>query len=401
MKFKIALAASLLSTIAAAQETKFPYGNGLEKWGMPLTSPDSELSLRIGGRIQGLASIKKTEDTDADTQSTQQDFQARRVRLQFQADLGKRASFVMDLRNDNANQRDEGEKNFNVGDAYVQLPVLDGNHSVRLYRAKVDVSRTETASSSELIWLNRPFIADEAASFVSHQRRATNAQLIGNFDKKVSYQLVMGDGISSDRFYDAQSDRLQATNASIEKQNFMVGGKVRLHPFEGWSDKVTETYFGEGKHVSLGAGLFNTSNIYYTNAAGVKDTLSRTLVNGEFSAHYESASIQAEYFKLNGVVEDFSNANLRHGAGEGYYVQGEYVLKELSYLAPFARYESWNRFIESGDYESFHTLYGVNWYLNGNRFRVGVAYENNQLGRDIEGGKEKVEAFHLASMWHF
>lgn len=388
-----------LAEVPSPSKTKFPYGDGIDKWGLPLKVPDSELSLRIGGRIQGLATIKTTEDLDNDTETTYQDFQARRVRLQFQADLGKRASFVMDLRNDNANQKDEGEKTFNVGDAYVHIPLnSDMSHVVRLYRAKVDMSRTQTTSSSELIWLNRAYIADEAASFISHQRRATNAQLLGHFNKKASYQLVIGDGIASDRFTDAEGDKLAL--GSIQKQNFMVGGKLRLHPFEGWEEKVTETYFGVGKHASVGAGIFNTSKIHY-EVGNNKDTLSRTLVNVEASAHYEAFAIQAEYFKLNGVVEDFSATDINQGSGEGYYVQGEYVLVDLEYFAPFARYEFWDRFQESGDYESWHSLYGLNWYLNGNRFRVGVAYERNLLGRDIEGGKERVEAYHLSSMWHF
>lgn len=396
MKTALALFTAFVSIAASAQGTKFPYGNGLEKWGVPVTQEGNELSVRVGARFQGLATIKTEENKTSKAESTYQDFQARRVRFQLQADLAKRASFVMDIRNDNANQKDEGEKAFNVGDAYVHIPLSEGSsHSVRLYRAKVDVSRTQTASSSELLFVNRPYISDEAASFVSHQRRATNVQMVGNFDKKVSYQIVAGDGVASDRFTDSKGNKL--TLGDIKKQNFMVGGKVRLHPFEGWGEKVTETYFGEGKHISLGAGLFNTSNIYID---GVSETISRTLINGEFSAHYENFMIQSEYFKMNGVVEDLTAGNLNKGTGEGYYVQGEYVLPEFYFFAPFARYENWDRFVEEGDYASDHNLYGINWYLNGNRFRVTLAYEKNNLGKDIKGG-QRVEAFHLASMWHF
>lgn len=389
---------ALVLVLPASAQTTFPLGEGLKTWGVPLKVPETELSLRLGARYQSLATVEKSENLDNDTETTSQDFQSRRVRFQFQANLGTRALFYMDIRNDNANQNDEGEKSFNIGDAYAQIPLSEGSsHAVRLYRAKVDVSRTETVSSSELLFLNRPYIADEAAQFVSHNRRATNAQMVGNFAKKMSYQVVIGDGVFSDRFKDAKGETVD----TIEKQNFMMGAKVRFDPFSGWEDsKPTETYFGIGKHFSVGLGGFNTSNIRFLEGTNT-GTVSRNLVNAEISGHHGEWSFSSEYFKMMGVIEDHSAANFNKGDGEGWYVQGEKLFSNFYFLAPFARFEKWNRFIESGDYETESNLFGVNWYANGNRFRLSLAYERNDLGRDISGSKEEVEAFHLASMWHF
>lgn len=398
MNYKILIPAFLLFPLTSFSQTTFPLGNGLEKWGVPLKVPESELSIRLGARFQSLATIKKEEDLDNKTETTSQDFQSRRIRFQLLAELGTKASFYLDVRNDNANEGDGGERNFAVGDAYVSVPFSEGSaHSVRLYRAKVDLARTETVSSSELLFLNRPYIADEAAQFVSQNRRATNVQLNGNFAKKMTYQLVVGDGVFSDRFKDAKGKTVD----DIEKQNFMLGGKFRFHPFEGWEDlKPTETYFGQGKHFSVGLGGFNTSNIRIVEA-GNTGTVSRNLINAEMSAHFGEWSVSSEYFKMIGVIEDHSTANFNKGVGEGWYVQGEKVFSNFHFLAPFARYEKWDRFIESGDYQTDSSLFGVNWYLNGNRFRASLAYERDNLGRDISGSKERVEAFHLASMWHF
>lgn len=398
MKHKFFLFGFALSSTVAFGQTTFPLGNGLEKWGVPLKVPESELSLRLGARFHSLATMKKEEDLDADTESTSQDFQARRIRFQLQADLGTQASFYMDVRNDNANEGDGGERNFAVGDAYVSVPLSEGSsHALRLYRAKVDVSRTQTVSSSEITFVNRPYVADEAAQFVSHARRATNVQLNGNFADRVTYQLVVGDGVFSERFRDAKGQTVD----EIEKQNFMVGGKVRFHPFAGWEDlKPTETYFGKGKHFALGLGGFNTSNIRISEA-GKTGAVSRTLVNAEVSAHYGEWSVASEYFHMDGVIEDHGATSFKKGAGEGWFVQAEKVFAEFHFVAPFVRYEEWNRFIGSGDYETDGSLFGVNWYLNGNRVRVSVAYEQANLGRDVSGAKEKTEAFHVASMWHF
>lgn len=388
MRIFILFLLSFASTVKA--QSKFPLGNGLDKWGVPLKVPQTELSVRLGARFQSLATIRHEEG------ETEQDFQARRVRLQFEAQLDE-IKFNMDIRNDRANADDRGEGSFNVGDAYVDWP-LSKNHSLRLYRAKVDVSRTETVSSSEILFVNRPFVADEAAQFVNHNRRASNIQLVGNFDKIVSYQLAIGDGVHGEDFNDASGEGIE----SVERQNFMVGGKLRFHPFKGWTDlKATETYFGEGQHFSLGVGFFNTSKIHFINENEVEDTISRNLTNFELSAHYYGWFLTGEYFIFDGVIEDHTvTTSYNKGKSEGWYVQGEKVFPQFHFIAPFARYEHWDRFLTSGDHLSLDQLYGVNWYLNGNRFKISLAYEKTDNGEDSNLA-EKSEAYHFATAWHF
>jgi hypothetical protein len=397
MKLSFLLLTLLFATQAYSQ-TKFPMGDGMEKWGLPIVIPESEIALRLGGRYQSLASITTTEDEDGNS-FTKQDFFSRRVRFQFEAVLPNKILFNMDIRNDNANRGDAGEQKFNIGDAYVQIPLSTSNdsvHALRLYRAKVDVSRTQTVSSSELIFVNRPFVADEAAQFVNHNRRATNVQVVGQVSKKLTYQLALGDGVQSDAFNDAQGNSL----VSIERQNFMVGGKLRFHPFEGWSDlKPSETYFGEGKLFSFGAGFFNTSNINI-EATNATDTISRNLTNFEATANYHGWFLTGEYFIFDGVVENHEAQALNVGKSEGYYIQGEKVLPDFHFLAPFARYEKWDRFLSGGDYLTVDKLYGVNWYLNGNRFKVSLAYQHTDNGDDTGLSKES-EAYHIATAWHF
>lgn len=371
------------------KKTQFPLGDGVEKWGVELRVPDDELSLRLGARFQSLTTVAKDE----------QDFQARRVRFQLEAKLPHDITYYMDVRNDQANEDDKGERNFQVGDAYVQVP-LDTDGPVvsvlRLFRAKVDVSRTQTVSSSSLLFVNRPKVADEAAQFVSQARRASNAQLIGDFWQRIYYQVVIGDGVQSERFLDAKSKKV----TRIDGQNFMVGGKLRFSPFKGWEDlKVTETYFGKGQHFSFGAGYFNTSKIQ-TVTGSAENTVSRNLTNYEASFHYKEWSLFSEYFQFDGVVEDHSAANFNKGTSDGWYVQGEKLFTEFYYLAPFARYESWDRFRDSGDYLSTNQLYGINWYANGNRFKLSLAYEHVENEEDT-GLSGQADLYHLATAWHF
>lgn len=390
ISMKKCLSLAVLISAPLFAQTTFPLGNGLDKWGVPLKVPQTELSLRLGARLQSLTTVRR-EGGEND-----QDFQARRVRFLFEAELEK-FRYYMDIRNDSSNADDKGEQNFNIGDAYVEWP-LSENHLLRLFRAKVDVSRTESASSAELLFVNRPFVADEAAVFVNHNRRATNVQLLGNFAKKMSYQIVAGDGVQSGDFNDASGEAIE----SIERQNFMVGAKLRFHPFSGWEDlDPSETYFGEGQHFSFGIGFFNTSKINLINENSVEEEVSRNLTNFELSTHYRKWFLSAEYFIFDGVIEDHTvSTSFNKGKSEGWYVQGEKVFPEFHFLAPFARYESWDRFLASSDHLTIDQLYGLNWYLNGNRFKISLAYEKTENGKD-SALPEESEAYHFATAWQF
>ena len=213
----------------------------------------------------------------------------------------------MDLRNDRSNQDDRGEEEFRLGDAKLTVKNVFNEDwlNAAFYRAKVDVSRTETIKSAFLINYDRPAVADSAANWISQNRRASNIQLFGDWDKKVHYHLAVGDGLNGSSFRDALGGRA----AEIDGQSSpMFGGKIRFSPFDGWEEvKRTETYFGEGQHFSFGVGQFYLDSINLTPADGADNVnIDRSLTNFEFSAHKGGAFIQAEYFDFDGAVEDLS-----------------------------------------------------------------------------------------------
>ena len=134
----------------------------------PSDAPD--MWFKAGVRIQGTFESLNTKDYTNNTDTTIQDAYLRRVRLEVAAGFGKHTSFVMDIRNDKANkgiENDEG--NFNVGDAYVKIkkPFNTSLINFKLYRAKIDVSRTETVKSARVIVYDRPYVADAAAQYIS------------------------------------------------------------------------------------------------------------------------------------------------------------------------------------------------------------------------------------------
>ena len=368
----------------------------------------SEMWFKAGIRIQGTFESLNTEAYNTDgsvkADTTIEDAYLRRVRLEVAAGFGKHASFVMDIRNDKANKGIENpEGGFNVGDAYVKIKKPFGTSLVnfKLYRAKIDISRTETVKSARVIVYDRPYVADAAAQYISYNRRAANAQVYGNWNKKVHYQVAAGSASSPDKIIDATGSKATSDGVSVDDQSFFYGGKIVLSPFDGWEETSrTETYFGKGQHFSIGASYWSVPQLKGTTTGGAIFNLNRELINLEASAHYKGFFIQSEYFKFNDMVKDWTaTTNVETGSSTGWYVTSEYVIPELSYIAPFARYESWDRYDDADGYNVTSTLAGVNWYLRGNTTKVGLVYQKDEYG--VNTGNKDVTSIRVTSQWFF
>jgi len=366
---------------------------------VPQDNPD--MWLKAGVRIQGTFENRSVDYAGATPNESISEAYLRRVRFEVAAGFNKWTSFVMDVRNDKANYEDDGEQEFNVGDAYVQIkkPFNTSLVNFKLFRAKIDVSRTETVKSARTIHYDRPQVADEAAQYISHNRRGTNAQVYGDWEKKVHYQLAFGDGVNSGKMKDASGSSLASGGAT--QKSFFYGGKVKLSPFDGWEEKhVTETYFGQGKHFTLGASYWISPEISYKN--GTQDTtIDHTLMNLELSVHYKGLMIQGEYFDFGGVVKDASTVAVETGHSQGWYATSEYVIEELAFLAPYVRYESWNKFEGQDGYDYKSAMGGVNWYLKGNTIKAGLTYQQEKYGAALKDGERTQENIKVTTQFFF
>lgn len=358
--------------------------------------------LKAGVRLQSSFESLKTDYVDPTKSDTDiVDAYMRRLRFEVAAGFNKWTSFVMDIRNDRVNQLQRGEGTFTVGDAYLDIekPFTDSLVNFRLFRAKIDVSRTETVKSGHTIIYDRPQVADYAANFISHNRRATNAQVYGDWNKKVHYQLAFGDATDASTLQDSQG---KATS-SISEQSFFYGGKIRLSPFDGWEEKSrTETYFGQGKHFSVGASYWCVPEIKGHNAHTSKGSfdLKNELVNLELSAHYKGFFVQGEYFDFDGVVKNWADQITSSGKSTGWYVTSEYVMPDLWFIAPFVRYESWDKYKDAqGDFDYTSKVAGINWYLKGNSIKAGIAYQKDEYGANI--GNKDVDSIRITSQFFF
>ncbi len=368
-------------TVVDSKSPKFILGQETGP-NMKIKAKDNkDMYLKIGTRLQGTFERREKDYVDDSKDIETNDAYGRRVRLEVEAGFDKYTSFTMDIRNDNVNSEDKGEQTFNVGDAYLQIKKPFGSSLVnfKAYRGKIDVSRTETAKSAYTVHYDRPHVADEAAQYITHNRRGTNAQMFGDLDKKIHYSFGFGDGVHSKTLKDAAG----TASAGVKSQDFFYGGKVKLSPFDGWEEKkVTETYFGQGQHFTVGAAYWKTGAIVTNEIASGID---HELINLELSAHYGGASFSAEYFDFDGVVKKWANGDAAGNIGKstGWYALGEYVFTDLGYIAPFFRYESWDKFKDADGYDFKSKIAGINWYLRGNSTKIGLAYQKDSYGTAI------------------
>lgn len=372
---------------------------------VPQDAPDMwfKAGVRIQGTFESVNTKKYNTDGSLRSDETLEDGYLRRVRLEVAAGFGKHASFVMDIRNDKANKGlDNDEKGFNVGDAYLKIkkPFGDSLVNFKLYRAKIDISRTETVKSARVIAYDRPYVADAAAQYISFNRRASNVQMYGDWNKKIHYQIAAGSASSPDKIIDATGAKATSSNIDLSDQSFFYGGKVVLSPFDGWEEtKRTETYMGQGKHFSVGASYWVVPTLQGENAVSANFDLTRKLTNLELSAHYKGFFVQGEYFKFDDMVKDWTATTIQTGSSTGWYVTSEYVMPEFHYIAPFVRYESWDRWNDASGYDVTSKLAGVNWYLRGNTTKVGIVYQKDEYG--VNTGNKDVTSLRVTSQWFF
>lgn len=363
-----------------------------------------DMWIKLGVRIQGTFENWKTDYADAAEPDTNNwDAYLRRTRFEIAAGFSKHISYVMDIRNDKANYQDDGEGKFNVGDAYLKIskPFDTSLVNFKLYRGKIDVSRTETVKSAYVLHYDRPHVADEAAQYITHNRRGTNAKMYGDWKKKIHYEVAFGDGVYSGKFKDASGDSFDGTE--FDQTNFFYGGKIVLSPFTGWEEtKRTESYFAQGKHFEIGAAYWKSPDINYNDGLGGAQTIDHELINLEMSAHYYGAFVQAEYFQFDGVVKQWGSDET--GKSNGWYATGEYVIEQLGYLAPFVRYEKWDKYEDAApgeDYELESKIAGVNWYLRGNTTKVGLVYQEDNYGASLKDGEHTDTRMKLTTQWFF
>jgi len=368
----------------------------------PILKFNKNSYLKVGFFIQPTYEIVKVENRNTKRQIDYfTDLYSRRDRFNIKLRFNKNIGFITDLRNDKIDYRDKYTNRVKVGKAFIYIKKPFGTSLInfRLFRAKLDVSRTETISSAKIIHFDRPYIADASAQFLSYLRFGENFQIYGNWKYKIKYQIAIGKGIPNKSFKDAKGKVLKDLGGVIQSKGLVYGGKIIFSPIDGWEEKIrTETYFGEGKHLEFGIGFWKLPDINYIDKSGLHK-IDRKLLNLEFSFHYHNLFLQTEYFKFNGFEKDFKDRYFQVGSSDGWYTKGEYIFPNFYYLAPFFSYEEWNRYKEESGYKLRSYILGLNWYLKGNNLKLGFAFQNDKFG--IHLGNKEQKRFKLTFQMFF
>ncbi len=352
------------------------------EWGTEIKGSENFKSIRLGVRLQGIAEHSDNEATDV--QNT--DFFARRTRLQVETNFYNGWKTYFDLRNDNSNEgADGGEGKFLLGDGYLQIPLTE-SAKLRLFRSKVDMSFSQTVSSSKLIYLIRTAISDHASNFVSESRRANNIQVVGTlFEEDLAYQVVIGDGIGENDFEDGAGN---SANSFIS-QGPMAGLKLRYYLMGDNPGKLKEAGLGMERYLSIGAGHFSLSGIKYEPVASTESEIDRSLTNVELVLKHGSVTFISEYFHFDGEVDDFTSTNSA-GTSDGTYVLLDYFFGEKHSV--YVRHEDWDKFSSASDHNYQENLIGYNHYLKGNKIRFGIAYsESTETQNNIDTDIKKIQ----------
>lgn len=334
---------------------------GKEDWGLTLETGTS--TIRIGGRLQGIAGFNLSEG--------KQDLYLRRARVNLQYETKDDHIISLDLRNDNSNKDDGGEGKLLFGDAYYEMPIrnLGILKDLTLFRAKVDVSFSQTASSKNLIHPNRESSSEYASNFIVHNRRANNIQVNGE-NNWMTFQLAIADGVQSDALTSAFGN---VSINSITKQSLTFGGKARFYLWNPENKKapIQETFYKKMRTLSFGLGYFYNPQITYLLSNGSKISDSRALYNFDFSFAFDNLRLVGEYFIFEGDTINLAQSKI--GQSHGGYMRGEYLFGKI------APYFGLNIFKRDKDFDqSFEKsqLIGINYYENGVNSRYGISYKN-------------------------
>ncbi len=355
------------------------------------TFKDEMSKVKIGGRLQAILAQDNVNEA--------QDFYLRRTRLNLEYKPWEGHTFIYDIRNDGANEADDGEQAFNIGDAYWKIDIDNSFiNNIKLFRAKVDVSYSQTSSSKNLFNPQRAEVSEHASDFVVSNRRAVNAQINGNIGS-LAYQVVLSDGVDSRDLSGLNGNKI----AKVNYQKLTYGTKLRYFFIgDAKENKSQDTFYGERDTFSLGFGYFANDKINVTNsnnATALQEfSFNRKLSNVELSYAYQNFRLLAEYFELSGDLIDLqatSTINILGKSG-GYYTQVEYTIGKW---APYIIYESFDKDKEANDAVQTVTTIGLNFYQKNESARFGIAHKKTKNGKNI--GDNTIKSLYAYAMLNF
>jgi phosphate-selective porin OprO/OprP len=362
------------------------YSLGEETKGMKVKiSDDTEFALRV--RLQPRFDTGDLiASKDGKSYESSSDMYLRRIRLEMDGKLVKNLKYNLTFEADKNGIRgkDSASKSNETKIQYAYFDYLFSDEGgIRFGKAKLPFSRVSLTSSSKQLIIERPSSTEKAKKLFDDYYQ-TNLLLHGDIAEGVmSYNFTMADGWENGNFLNGKDD----VDGKVFKSDPLYVARLEVSP-PGWTEKSkSDAHLGQGRHLTFAVSYAAQSGIEYSTLAGVASTDSedRSLRGADISAHIGGLTAQAEYIawkeKYNRTVPKAAKEP------EGWYVQAGYLIPGMN-IEPVARYEIYdqntNAAAGSDDTEEKNTTLGLNWYLKGHSYKIGVNWVHSEFGKNAK-----------------
>ncbi|MFT5086915.1 MAG: phosphate-selective porin [Candidatus Latescibacterota bacterium] len=303
--------------------------------------------VRLQPRLAAGDIIRSADRTGYETET---DAYLRRARLEIVGRPRKNLLYIVAFSGDRWDQKGRANEII-LGYALVDYKFSDPL-SLQLGLAKLPYSRGTLTSSSRLLLVDRPAVADMGARFFKYF--APHIVLHGKFaNGALAYNFALSDG-----FQAGDSDRAFSGKTVVTSGD--PGGVLRIEwSPAGWIEKrKSDSHQGLGQHLTLGL------NTVWQNDIGLEDIgkENRLLLGADLSYHRKGLSLQSEYLYMK--RDSASEVEL-----SGWYVQGGYFFINRR-IEPAFRFDLIDENADTDDDQTKIFTGGINWYIEGHALKV-------------------------------
>lgn len=370
---------------------------------------NEDTKIDIGLRLNTQLIFRQDDLRDAGDYEWRKDFNIRRARLRFRADMTKYINTFI--------QTDFEELGGTAGDArIIDAYILLKPHKLAHFYVgenMVAAIRQEVSSSATHMAIDRPGLAYKSVSwggrskfvFTNETFGESNARLPGRVNVRDLGLTLFGNTSPTEmvhlKYYLGVYDGAQ----TADRDNLRLTARAQVNFFDPESGYYNDsTYLGEKKTIGIGASYDLQDAV--ARDADTGNRVDYRLYSADAFAELPmgpgSLSAEVGFVSLDlgggGAMERQDGTalgNASQAQGNGFFAQAGFYLKDLK-LQPWLNYEQWKSDADDdrGSYTAFRG--GVNYYLRGENanFKAGVEIFKPEVA--LSDTQDQITSFVLA-----
>lgn len=373
---------------------------------------NDDSKLEIGLRLQTQYVVTE-KDRDGDGKfENQSDFNVRRARLRFKADVTKWMSAYIQTEFEEQNGTSPDSR---ILDAYIQLkPTKLAN--VYVGQNMSPAMRQEVSGSATHLALDRPSLAYKSLTWGGRSKFVFTNETFGDSNSRLTGRVGVRDlgatlfGSTSLnekvhlKYYAGIYDGVQF--AGDDKNRYTL--RAQMNFFDPEPNYYNHsTYLGKKKTVGIGASYDTQQAVALDQASGSKVDYRLYSADAftEFPVGPGAISAEAGYVNLDldggGTLarrDGTALGNASRAQGDGWFVQTGYYINKWQ---PWINYEEWSSDAADGrgGYKAYRV--GVNYYLDGTNANIKAGYEVFKPDVRFTASERDVRSFVVALNFDF